>query len=106
MTHLVRSELVESVLAEMARVWGAEGFGGELEAYAWLQERFGISEEDDLQWQDVLSDWAGTLDEDMADLEEEEKKHVKAFLQDDLAVIAFLEMLLQHYKSSDSIYPN
>ena len=41
-------------------------------AYAWLQEHFGISEED-VQWQDVLSDWEGTLEEDIADLDEDEK---------------------------------
>ncbi|AXQ50959.1 hypothetical protein DZC31_30030 (plasmid) [Stenotrophomonas rhizophila] len=104
MKHLTRSELIESVLAEMARVWGPEGFGGELEAYAWLQEHYGISEEDDLQWQDVHSDWAGTLDEDSADLEEDEKDKVKAFLQDDPTVTAFLETLLQRYKSSDATY--
>lgn len=34
MKRLIRSELIESVLAEMKRVWGANGFGGEVEAYA------------------------------------------------------------------------
>lgn len=106
MVRLTRSELIESVLTEMNRVWGPEGFGGEFEAYAWLKEHFGISEEEDVQWQDVLSDWAGTLDEDTADLEEDEKTLVKAFLQDDSTVIAFLETLLQRYKSSDATYPS
>ncbi|MCU9528053.1 hypothetical protein [Pseudomonas mosselii] len=105
MKRLTRPELIESVLAEIDRVWGPEGFGGELEAYSWLQEHFGVSEEEDLQWQDVLSDWAGTLDEDTADLEEDEKEQVKAFLQDDSTVTAFLETLLQRYKSSDATYP-
>lgn len=105
MKTMTRSDLIESVLAEMERVWGPEGFGGELEAYAWLKASFGISEEEDLQWQDVLSDWAGTLDEDTADLEEDEKEQVKAFLQDDPAVITFLETLLQRYRSSDATYP-
>lgn len=106
MKRLIRSELIESVLAEMKRVWGANGFGGEVEAYAWLKTNFGISEEDDVQWQDVLSDWGGTLDEDTADLDEDEKEQVEAFLQDDSAVTAFLETLLHRYKSSVATYPS
>ena len=106
MTRLIRSELIKSVLAEMDRVWGPDGFGGELEAYGWLQEHFGITEEEDVQWQDVLSDWAGTLAEDTADLSEDEKKQVMAFLQDDSVVTVFLESLLQRYKSADVTYPH
>ncbi|MNF55136.1 hypothetical protein D3C84_365860 [compost metagenome] len=105
MKAMTRSDLIESVLAEMNRVWGPEGFGGEFEAYAWLKEHFGISEEEDVQWQDVLSDWAGSLDVDLEDLDEAEKKRVIAFLQDDSAVMTFLETLLQRYKSSSTTYP-
>ncbi|MDD1149813.1 hypothetical protein M5G25_16105 [Pseudomonas sp. TNT2022 ID357] len=104
MKSLTRSELIELVLAEMDRVWGPEGFGGEIEAYAWLKAHFGISEEEDVQWQDVLSDWAGTFDEDTADLEENERERVKAFLQDDSSVTAFLETLLHRYKNTDVTY--
>lgn len=105
MTRSTRSELIESVLAEMNRVWGPNGFGGELEAYVWLQEHCGISEEEDVQWQGVLSDWAGTLDEDTSDLDVDEQKQVKAFLQDDTTVTVFLESLLHRYKNSDAAYP-
>lgn len=106
MKRLTRSELIESVLAEMDRVWGPKGFGGEFEAYAWLKAHFGILVEEDVQWQDVLSDWAGTFDEDTADLEEDEKEQMKAFLQDDSAVTTFLETLLQRYRSSAATYPS
>jgi len=105
MKAMTRSDLIESVLAELDRVWGPEGFGGESEAYAWLKEHFGISEEEDLQWQDVLSDWAGSLDVDLEDLDEAEKERVIAFLQDEPAVTTFLEALLQRYKSSTATYP-
>lgn len=105
MKAMTRSELIESVLAEMDRVWGSEGFGGEFEAYAWLKEHFGISEDEDVKWQDVLSDWAGSLDVDLEDLDETEKERVIAFLQDDSAVTTFLEALLQRYKSSAVTYP-
>lgn len=101
---MTRSDLIESVLVEMDRVWGPKGFGGELEAYAWLKAHFDISEEEDVRWQEVLSDWAGTFDEDTADLDEDEKEQVKAFLQDDSAVTTFLESLLQRYRSSAATY--
>lgn len=104
MKPITRSDLIESIVTEMERVWGPKGFGGELEAYAWLKDHFGISEEQDVQWQDVLSDWAGTLDEDTEDLDEGEKEHVKAFLQDDSAVTTFLEVLLQKYRNSNATY--
>lgn len=106
MKQVTRSELIESVLTEMDRIWGPEGFGGEAEAYLWLEEHFGISEKEDVQWQDVLSDWAGTVDEDTADLEEHEINQVKSFLQHDSSVTAFLESLLQRYKSCDATYPS
>ncbi len=105
MTRLTKSELIESVLVQMNRVWGPDGFGGELEAYAWLQEHFGISEEEDVTWQDVLSELAGTLEQDIADLDEDEQKQVKAFLRNDTAVIEFLESLHHRYRSSDAVYP-
>lgn len=105
MKRLTRSELIELVLAEIDRIWGPKGFGGEFEAYAWLKANFEVSEEEDVQWQDVLSYWSGTFDEDTTDLEEDEKEHVKAFLQDDFAVTNFLETLLQRYTSSDATYP-
>lgn len=105
MKRLTRSELIESVLAEMEHVWGPEGFGGEAEAYTWLNEHFGISEEDDLLWQHVLSDWAGTFDEDTEDFDEDEKERLKALLQDETTVSTFLNTLLQRYKSCDAIYP-
>lgn len=99
-----RPELIDSVLAEMDRAWGPKGFGGELEEYAWLEAHFGISEGDDLRWQDILSDWVGTFDEDTADLEEDEMEQLIAFLQDDSSVITFLETLLQRYRSCDATY--
>lgn len=45
-----------------------------------------------------------TLAEDTTDLDEDEKKQVTAFLQDDSVVTVFLETLLQRYKSSDRTY--
>ncbi|WP_409286866.1 hypothetical protein [Pseudomonas guariconensis] len=100
-----KTELIESVITEMERVWGPAGFGGEPEAYAWLLENFGITEQDDSKWLDVLSEWGGTLDEDTADLTQDEKDEVYAFLDDEPAVISFLTAFLERYRSSDATYP-
>ena len=99
-----RSSLIESVLVELNRVWGPEGFGGDFESYEWLKNNFGISEEEDVQWQDVLSDWSGSLGVDLEELDEAEKKCVIAFLKDESAVTTLLETLLKKYKSSAATY--
>jgi hypothetical protein len=83
---------------------GPRGSCGEFEIYVWLKEYFGISEED-VQWQDVLSNWVGSLDGDLEELVEAEKKRVIAFLQDDSTLTTFLKALLKRYKSSAATYP-
>ena len=51
---MTRPELIEAVLTEMHRVWGDEGFGGTFPEYEWLLANYGITEEEDVQWQFVL----------------------------------------------------
>jgi len=51
---LNRTELIDAVLQEMERVWGAEGFGGEPIEYVWLESQYHVSEEEDVQWQLIL----------------------------------------------------
>jgi len=104
MKHQNRSELVAQVIAEMVRVWGPAGFDGSDDGYAWLNDEFGITEEDDLRWQDVLSEQAGTLDVDTEDLDDDERSRVNAFLKDEPAVKAFLDGLLQRYRSSGETF--
>ena len=48
-----RAELIESILEQMQRVRGDEGFAGTFPEYALL--RTGITEEEDVQWQFVSS---------------------------------------------------
>lgn len=96
---MTRSELIDATLEEMDRVWGEEGLGGEPEEYAWLLENFNISEYDDVQWQLILQHSMNDLpDEDMEDEE------LMTFLEDDHAVIKFLQDFLRKYKSSPESY--
>jgi hypothetical protein len=96
---VTRAELIEAVLAEMRRVWGDDGFGGTSVEYAWLLANYGITEEDDVQWQFVFQ-------YDIDDMPEEdwEDDEVMEFVEDDAAVQPFLRMLLQKYRRGSSTY--
>jgi hypothetical protein len=96
----MRRSLVNAVLVEITRVWGEEGLQGSAPEYAWLLETYGISEEEDVQWQLVFE---YEIDEMLAeDLDDEE---VMAFVEDDAAVIAFLNRFLAKYRSSAATFP-
>lgn len=103
---MTKDELFNSVLAEMERVWGEPGFGGEFEAYGWLLEHYGITEEDDNTWMDICAQYRGELPEALADLTELEQAEVVAFLADDARVTDFLKGLVQRYQSSGEVYPH
>ncbi|WP_262383413.1 hypothetical protein [Pseudomonas sp. WS 5412] len=103
---MTKAELFDSVVVEMGRVWGGRGFGGEFEAYDWLLEYYGITEEDDNTWMDICAQYRGELTEALADLTEQERAEVLAFLADDARVTGFLKGLLQHYQSSGAVYPH
>ncbi|WP_248806549.1 hypothetical protein [Pseudomonas sp. MWU13-2100] len=101
---MTRDQLIDAVLAEMERVWGENGFGGETEEYKWLYENYGISEEDDIHWQDVCNDWGGTLQESLEGLGEEVIAEAIEFINDDTRVVKFLEKFLKQYRSSTAVY--
>jgi len=94
-----RTQLIHAILQEMERVWGPGGLAGEPTEYAWLESHYHISEEEDVQWQLVLEYEIDDLSEE--DLEDEE---VMQFLEDNFAVVRFLESLLRKYQSSGEVY--
>jgi hypothetical protein len=93
------SELINSVLHEMSRVWGEKGLGGSNEEYEWLLNTYNVSEEEDVQWQLIIQ-------HDMNDLpiEDQEDKELMTFLNDKAAVNIFLKEHLSKYKSSKETY--
>lgn len=97
---MTRVELLEAVLEEMQRVWGDEGLGGTVPEYEWLLAHYGITEEEDVQWQLVLQ-----YDTDDLPEEDSEDEEVMAFVEDDKAVLAFLRMFLNKYRSGADTYP-
>jgi hypothetical protein len=97
--QMSRTTLIEAVLVEMDRVWGPEGFGGSFADYDWLLAHYGISEEEDVNWQFVLQHATDDLpDEDAEDAE------VMLFLDDDAAVGQFLRELLQKYRNGTAVH--
>jgi len=84
-SRMTKADLIDAVMAEMSRVWGQEGLGGEKREYEWLLQTYGITEEEDVQWQLILQD-------DMDDLPEEdlEDGELMTFLADQPAVVTFL----------------
>lgn len=94
-----RAQLIDAIYREMERVWGDENLPAEPEHYEWLEEHYGISEDDDVQWQVILDYEANDMAEE--DLEDDE---LMDFLEDNLGVILFLEGLLRKYESGTAVY--
>lgn len=95
---MTRLDLIDAVAEQMERVWGPEGQGCESGEYQWLEVACGITEQEDVRWQDIIEHEDGN---GLGDLEEDDQK----FLDDDKAVIQFLEDLLQRYKSAPTAFP-
>jgi hypothetical protein len=95
----LRQPLVDAVLVEMTRVWGKEGLQGSAFEYAWLFDTYGISEEEDVQWQLVFEH----ANDEM--LDEDDDEEVMALVEDDAAVIGFLHRFLAKYRSSAVTFP-
>ena len=92
---MTKDELIDAVMREMDRVWGTKGLHGTPDEYAWLLTHYGITAEEDSRWMDVL--YAST---DRLPRGEPENEEVTRFLNDDQALRAFLEQLLQKYRSN------
>lgn len=96
---MTKNALIEAISREMIRVWGKGGLHGEPEEYRWLEENYGISEEDDVWWQLTIQHHFGDLPE-----EDRNDAEVMQFLNDDARVEQFLRNLLQLYQSNIITY--
>ncbi len=84
----------------------------------WLQANYGITEEEDVVWLDILNyhggDWdiaeelkrltPGRTPEELAEMEQHLHERER-FLRDEPAVLAFLEQLLIKYRRGTAVYP-
>jgi transcriptional regulator with XRE-family HTH domain len=94
--------LIDRIVVEMERVWGPEtqGFDGTTEQYTWLKQHYGISEEDDVQWQFILQD---SWDEEPDDLDDDDGE-MREFLASPHAIVGHLNFLLERYRSNTVSY--
>ena len=88
-------------MVEMDRVWGEDGFDGSFDSYQWLQQNYGVSEEEDVLWQLILE-----YDTDELSDEDREDQELMVFLEDKKTVREFLKSHLQKYRSSSSVFSN
>jgi len=96
---MTRDHLIDAVVAEMYKVWGEDGFDGTAAQYEWLLSNYGITEEEDVQWQLLLQHEMGDLpDEDREDPE------VIEFVKNEAAAVEFLGKLLRKYQNSSARY--
>jgi predicted 3-demethylubiquinone-9 3-methyltransferase (glyoxalase superfamily) len=94
-----RQLLIDAVMAEMKRVWGEDGLGGQPQEYEWLKRHYGIAEDEDVSWQLILEHSIGEqLPEDRDDPE------VISLVNDETRVLSFLRDFLQKYQSSAAVY--
>jgi hypothetical protein len=98
--QMAKSEHIEAVIAEMSRVWGEDGLGGEKCEYEWLVQKYGITEEEDVLWQLILQDDKDDLTEE--DLDDEE---LMTFLAEEPTVLAFFDVLFRKYQKHSAVYP-
>ena len=77
-------------------------FKGSAGDYAWLEEHVGITEEEDVKWQLIEEDHSFGQTSEEASGDEDE---LRPWLDDDNAVIAFLESMLSRYRSNRDKFP-
>jgi len=104
---MTKDEIFDAVIMEIDRIFGKKtGFGGEASEYAWLLQHYGVTEEEDVTWQRICE--VNSLEEDDVeplDPVDEGDAKVIAFLNDEPAVLTFLDALLLKYRSSAAVYP-
>jgi hypothetical protein len=100
-----RVELIDALTDQIMRV--VPDFDGSPVEYEWLRANVGITEEEDVRWINVTSWQLGTFEEDGDHYDEEEWAEWAewvTFLENDAAVVAFLESMLARYRACATSY--
>jgi hypothetical protein len=93
-------EIISEIIDKIGRIFGVNGFGGTTEEYAWLLNKYGVTEEEDNSWIDII-DFEGA---DGLNPQDEDEARVVGFLLDPTAVRGFLVSLLRKYRSCSAVY--
>jgi hypothetical protein len=93
---------MQTIVAELTRVWPGDCFEGTDDQYAWLYAHYGITEDDDVKWQCALADW---MDEDPdLDRTDPADRELMAFLADERAMQSFLFRLREQYHQGSAVW--
>lgn len=99
---MVSDNLMQTIVAELTRIWPGDSFEGTDDQYAWLYEQYGITEQDDVKWQCALAEW---MDEDSdLDLADPADQELMTFLTDERAMQSFLVHLREQYSSGNAVW--
>jgi hypothetical protein len=94
-----RAQLIDAIMVEIERVWPGYHLNGTKEQYEWLRANYRITAVEDIRWQLILEHSEHELrDGDRADGD------LMAFLDNDAAVIAFLQTMLDKYRSNTAVH--
>lgn len=93
-------ELVSAIIAEVHRVF-PRGFDGTFAEYDWLGTNYGVTEDEDVQWQLIIDPEGAEEDLDASDPDDGE---TIAFLENPERVRLFLEGLLSKYRANTVSY--
>jgi len=97
-----RAELIGAIIVEIDRIFGKGCFDGDDSQYEWLLANYGVTEEADVQWQQICEYERSEIPEDQ--YEEDELEALYTWLEDDAAVHAFLEGMLKQYRAGSAVY--
>jgi hypothetical protein len=100
--YVVSDSLMQMIVDELQRIWPGDCFEGADDPYAWLYERYGMTEQDDVKWPCALAAW---MDED-PDLEiaDSTDREPIAFLSDEEAMQAFLVQLCEQDRRGSAVW--
>jgi hypothetical protein len=104
----VRPQFVRHIIKRITEIFGESGNDGSDEAYAWLYNMYGITEEEDNRWTDILLDGLGELTADSLSsegIDESEQTKILNFVKDEESSVSFLLSLMEKYDRMDGKYP-
>ena len=103
----ISAQLIRAVSLRISEIYGESGFDGSFEEYDWLLENYGVTEQEDNSWLDILYQHQGVLEESgtLDDLDEPYRQQQIEFLADKEACLKFLFELHLKYSSSKKKHP-
>jgi len=103
----IPQEFMRLISATLTNIFGKDGMGGTHEEYAWYEKTYGITEEEDNKWLDLVQFYEGTLEEEPSflHLTDGEQADVLRFVANKEEHLAFLMGLSARLGRGAQKYP-